>query len=201
MNGIPTVLDAREYRSRLEARWAAFFGLLGWNFEYEPFDCNGWIPDFMLLGKRFWSSEEGRDMPANLPTTQILVEIKPYVNLKDFDTKKIMGSMRGTPYWGKEILLLGSTIFEEYENSIGPALGWLGDFFPEEETEEGKGGYDFEWATFVLHDSLGFCHSLNSYHDRISGEYCGGHIPTPRWEDVRRLWNQAGNIVKWYPRG
>lgn len=44
----PTMYNGRLYRSRLEARWAAFFDLAGFEFEYEPFDLNGWSPDFLL---------------------------------------------------------------------------------------------------------------------------------------------------------
>jgi hypothetical protein len=45
---IPTVYAGVQFRSRLEARWAAFFDLLGWKWEYEPFDLEGYIPDFLL---------------------------------------------------------------------------------------------------------------------------------------------------------
>jgi hypothetical protein len=37
------------FRSRLEARWAALLTLIGWPWEYEPdLDLNGWIPDFAI---------------------------------------------------------------------------------------------------------------------------------------------------------
>jgi hypothetical protein len=45
---IPTLYRGRMYRSRLEARWAAFFDRLGWIYEYEPFDLGKWSPDFMI---------------------------------------------------------------------------------------------------------------------------------------------------------
>ena len=45
---IPTLYRGRMYRSRLEARWAAFFDRLGWQHEYEPFDMGKWSPDFAL---------------------------------------------------------------------------------------------------------------------------------------------------------
>jgi len=48
MKPIPTPYKGRQYRSRLEARWAAFFDLLGWHTEYEPIDFDGWIPDFVI---------------------------------------------------------------------------------------------------------------------------------------------------------
>lgn len=46
--GTPTVYAGVEFRSRLEARWAAFFDQLGVRWTYEPFDGNGYIPDFLL---------------------------------------------------------------------------------------------------------------------------------------------------------
>jgi len=64
---IPTVYRGRRYRSRLEARWAAFFDLLDWKHEYEPFDLGEWTPDFIM--------REGIDC---------LVEIKP---ISAFDRK------------------------------------------------------------------------------------------------------------------
>lgn len=46
--GIPTTYAGTRYRSLVEAKWARFFELLGWPFEYEPFELNGYIPDFVL---------------------------------------------------------------------------------------------------------------------------------------------------------
>jgi len=59
---IPTTSQGVNFRSRLEARWAEMFTLLGWRWTYEPLDLDGYIPDFMLhLG------------------TPVLVEVKPVV--------------------------------------------------------------------------------------------------------------------------
>jgi hypothetical protein len=57
---IPTFYSGVNFRSRLEARWAALFDIFEWEWEYEPFDLVGWIPDFVL--KR---------------NNHILVEVKP----------------------------------------------------------------------------------------------------------------------------
>ena len=62
-HAIPTLYQGIEYRSRLEARWAAMFDNIGWKFTYEPFDTNGYIPDFLIHGDR-----------------PMLVEIKPAVS-------------------------------------------------------------------------------------------------------------------------
>lgn len=58
----PTLYKGINFRSRLEARWAAMFNVLGWTWEYEP-ECDGtYIPDFVLHG---------------LNERRIFVEVKP----------------------------------------------------------------------------------------------------------------------------
>lgn len=61
---IPTMFDGVQMRSRLEARWAAVFELMGRKWQYEPFDLNGWIPDFM------WEVDDAL-------TPRPLFEVKP----------------------------------------------------------------------------------------------------------------------------
>ncbi len=56
----PTTYSGIVFRSRLEATWAAFFDLCGWRWMYEPFDLEGWSPDFAL----------GHDL-------KVLCEVKP----------------------------------------------------------------------------------------------------------------------------
>jgi hypothetical protein len=72
----PTKYKGVMFRSRLEARWAAFFDLVGWEWEYEPIDLNGWTPDFRIR-------IPGSTYPGKL---FVLVEIKPYFDLGKFDT-------------------------------------------------------------------------------------------------------------------
>lgn len=67
---IPTMYNGVQFRSRLEARWAAFFDLCGWRWEYEPFDLNGWIPDFIV--------NPSVSEPEWLRTHPWLVEVKPW---------------------------------------------------------------------------------------------------------------------------
>ena len=45
---IPTTYKGILFRSRLEATWAAFFDLCGWEWKYEPCDFNKWLPDFRI---------------------------------------------------------------------------------------------------------------------------------------------------------
>lgn len=62
MSAIPTKYNGTQFRSRLEARWAAFFDLLKWEWDYEPLDLRGYIPDFLVR------------VPRQEP---LLVEVKP----------------------------------------------------------------------------------------------------------------------------
>lgn len=75
------------FRSRLEAKYAAFFDLCGWAWSYEPVDMNGWIPDF-AIGER-----------------PVLVEIKPFWNDDQWGEAKEKIIRSGCD---KEVLLLGA---------------------------------------------------------------------------------------------
>ena len=58
----PTTYKGVRYRSRLEAKWAAFFEICGISAFYEPFDLEGWTPDFLV---------------PNYKGSRLLVEVKP----------------------------------------------------------------------------------------------------------------------------
>jgi hypothetical protein len=79
-----TTYRGTRFRSRLEARWAAFFDLIDWSWVYEPFDTEGWIPDFLVRGAFPFLVEVGPCITANeyvakgekartaYPTTRVL---------------------------------------------------------------------------------------------------------------------------------
>ena len=48
MKSVETVYNGTTFRSRLEANWAACFDIYRWQWTYEPFDLDGWSPDFLL---------------------------------------------------------------------------------------------------------------------------------------------------------
>lgn len=73
MHAIPTTYGGVNFRSRLEARWAAFFDLLGWSWEYEPIDLAGYIPDF-IVRQTVLAVPSGGSVRIESP---ILVEVKP----------------------------------------------------------------------------------------------------------------------------
>lgn len=73
IKAVPTLYNGVNYRSKLEAQWAAFFDEMGWEHTYEPFEINGLIPDFIIYCTT-----------KSYPVSQMIVEIKPEI----FMTKK-----------------------------------------------------------------------------------------------------------------
>lgn len=105
--GIPTTYRHRQFRSRLEARWATFFDLMGWQYEYEPFDLAGWIPDFLLIAAH----------------ESYVVEIKPVVEFPEEVADKIAASG-----WEGRAVILGCTIpVRSFDVDLrrGAAMGWV----------------------------------------------------------------------------
>lgn len=72
----PTKYSDVMFRSRLEARWAAFFDLCEFEWQYEPVDLDGWTPDFYLKFPCGHSSCGGYH--------SLFVEVKPYSNIAEF---------------------------------------------------------------------------------------------------------------------
>jgi hypothetical protein len=111
-NAIETAYRGHLFRSRLEARWAAMFDLLGWSWTYEPFDCAGYIPDFVLHGDR-----------------PVLVEVKPDLTYEELakHASRIETAIRGT--WKGDYLIVGARVgwYEEESNFTDlNTLGVLG---------------------------------------------------------------------------
>lgn len=46
---LETRWNGRTYRSQLEARYGAFFEIIGWTVEYEPGNAALWLPDFLVM--------------------------------------------------------------------------------------------------------------------------------------------------------
>lgn len=174
-HGIPTTFNHRVYRSRLEARWAIMFEMLEWKAEYEPFDCNGWIPDFAIRGH------------SKLP---LLVEVKPTFVLPPETVLKIDQADEA-----HEVLLVGIAPMaaDEWE---GPRLGWI-----REMGYEGAAGQPCGWWQEALlgrwENRIGLCAAYGSYHDRISGENEGSNGYGVSLSEITAMWAEAGNLSQW----
>jgi hypothetical protein len=173
---IETRYSGINFRSRLEARWAAMFDLLGWGWTYEPTDFKGWIPDFAIHGEK----------------EIIYVEVKPVGDFPEEVANKLAAS--GCPGDVLIVGMLGPTWSKKYEC---PTIGWLGDFAVE-------GCFWWEPAAMSRwggEDRIGFCHSEGTFCDRITGKYDGGGFgsnPVTQ-EEVTSLWREACNRTRWSP--
>lgn len=173
IKAIETMYKNTLFRSRLEARWAAFFDLCGWEWSYEPADFNGWFPDFCL----FCESEGERD---------VYVEVKPVSTapLDVFDKIDKSGC-------SAEVLVVGirNPFTPKYWDAC--AIGWL--------REDGIGWDEAIYRSGYGYgsDGIGFCHTTGSFRNRISGHYDGNDFSTIDRATIKGLWSRAGNLVQW----
>ncbi len=136
----PTIYNHRQYRSRLEARWAAMFDFIGWDFEYEPEPLKTWSPDFLLteaLGGVYievkpyslWSDELMHKLypycgshrigliADDLITNENQFFIGKYFN-KHVHRDKLLLKDLGTPYYGPMNQNLINRLWIESANKV-----------------------------------------------------------------------------------
>lgn len=87
--GIPTLYKGLRFRSRLEATWAACLDELGIEWQYEPIDLKGYIPDFVL------------------PARKLIVEVKPSLDPTDMWEHVIKIEKSG---WPDDVLIVGAAV-------------------------------------------------------------------------------------------
>ncbi len=104
-SGIPTLYKGTMFRSRTEARWAAFFDLANIPWQYEPIDLQGYIPDFVVP----WHND-------------LLVEVKAECKLSDLDEHKAKIENSG---WPGEALIVGTGLICPADQH--PILGLIGE--------------------------------------------------------------------------
>ncbi|THK38126.1 hypothetical protein EHS39_11620 [Ensifer sp. MPMI2T] len=75
IKAIPTVYNHVQFRSRLEARWAAFFDLCGWQWDYEPFDLDGWAPDFKIVSGSVAALAEVKPLDATCQDVSVYADV------------------------------------------------------------------------------------------------------------------------------
>ena len=115
---IPTI-GARglHFRSRLEAQWSFVFTELNWNWEYEPYDLNGYIPDFIV------TFEDGNEL---------LVEVKGIMNAwdKEEECEEYILKIKNSG-WTKKYMIVGGNVglgkFSKHRGH-GVSLGLVGCF-------------------------------------------------------------------------
>ena len=170
---IPTKHYGVQFRSRLEARWAAVFTAMGWRWEYEPIDLKGYIPDFILI----------------FPAGPVLAEIKPVLTFAEMSPAmdKIDTSGWESAASLNQALVLGATWYTgrvaESDSGYYPIIG-----VARSRPETGLCGW---YHAALIHD----CE-----HTRVIGQLCTAcpaHDDGDLIDDFWAVWNEAGNEVQW----
>lgn len=184
-------------RSRLEARWAAFFDLIGWSWVYEPYDTGDWIPDFLVQG-----------------TSPFLVEVGPCVLDSEYSAKaaKPLAAYLPIPAYCERIAHETCRHGDDFVVRIEPerltlvvgvsplwaASQWLGREAAGLITDNGDGGTGpVGWV--VCRDCKAIAVS-NLYYTN----YPCGHAPHDDTfqlpgQEVVNTWNAAGAKTQWQP--
>ncbi len=181
---IPTRFNGIQFRSRLEARWAAMFTACGWAYQYEPRDFDGYIPDFRI-GKRF-------------------LEVKPATKFPVADAKKMMGAIdlyenRDEVGW---LNLLRESPSTQSNLPFARAIGWNIDSDEEAECDIVVIVRTGRWGE----DGFRLLHYVPRYRQFTTGvwEIVDGRPIHPLddvvfddGEAIDQAWAQACNLTQW----
>ena len=159
-----------EFESLHEATCAALFNRYGWRWERPRHPRNRWLPDFHLRGN-----------------TSVYVECKGSLKWEDVphfaELTRYEDAVSGT---SDEVLLIPAAP-RRIQNDRGyPAsiLGFLYDGNVWSYAELGR------WS-----GRIGFCHSANSWKDRMSGENAHGAMGDGQRPDIEVDWRSAWQTV------
>ncbi len=194
---IPTMYGGTQFRSMLEARWAAFFDLIKWRWTYEPYEQHGWIPDFLLNGS------------GSCTKHSLLAEVKPITEFCEETANKIEAASRGVK--PLSLLLLGATTplnstkvgIDELWNRSREQIGWLLDMRNREKDLGQENRWDkalfgisseySRWPSIFAPDVAG---EVGSYEGFFTGTHNGNPLEWPAGR-LECLWREAGNKVQW----
>ena len=101
MKAIETEYRGINYRSRLEARWSAFFDDLCWPFVYEAVHLEWYLPDFVLT----------------LPHGPLLLEVKPGLHVDGL--RQYTAKVDATD-WEHEAVIVGAYPFNKDDSGGAP---------------------------------------------------------------------------------
>lgn len=178
MTGIPTIGPKEiQFRSKIEAQWAYLFESFKWKWEYEPYELNGYIPDFII----------------KMNEVQILIEIKGDNDIwKEYKPhlKKIRESG-----WKGNCIILGSTYKKSESHEGGISVGIFADKIDEideidkiEKTDDiiiRYSGLDWDFGGEYGGHDLDF--SVN-YWKRLDEK---------GFEKFEKMWSIAKNLTQW----
>lgn len=179
MSAIATMFGGIQYRSRLEARWAAFMNNINWQHTYEPIDGDGYIPDFIVHGEK-----------------PFFVEVKPAVTEGEFVAEQDKVE-RGVRSLGRDVVIVGLTPFNG--SQIGPGF-YVDDHVAGYLCQEGV--WDkANWRTCLQCHEVALVHSSGDFATYPCNHYDGkAYAGNPAMEYLQGAWSDACNEVRWKGR-
>lgn len=148
INAKTTCYGGVNFRSILEARWAAFFDLIDLEWKYEPHEINGKIPDFILYTKK----------ETEYKINQIIVEIKPLIFINSEFEKELLNKYGNVK---AHILILHENPFykSKYHNTV--CIGYLAQYLDNSHYDfcegELKGIFDIGSSEMIFDGIFGEC--------------------------------------------
>lgn len=190
MTPIETYYNGHQFRSRLEARWAALFDLLDWTWTYEPIDANGYIPDFLIGGYN-----------------SFIAEVRPSTRPADYldEAKKVAIGLEGV--WGGNTIILGANACLTETEDVRGREAWpcqdkyAGYYLPDGPMAGGCQGDRYneglvQWTTCEECGNAAVRHTTQSFKCMPCGHYEGDAWagPTP---NIQLLWGEAHAKTRW----
>lgn len=168
----PTKYGGILFRSRLEARYAALWDLLGLHWEYENLELDSYVPDFLVDVALY----PGPDKQPTMPT---LIEVKPVWTPEEYETPISKIALSG---WTGPAIVVGSTV-RKRELFLAKPEYIIGYGHPTVTPKHALPGTR-EWFPVGWNDT-----------GPAAGQFSFGGTA-----DLTSLWREAGNEVQWRPR-
>lgn len=177
IKGIETEYRGILFRSRAEARWAAFFDLLGWPWQYEPIDLEGYIPDFVVgFREPLLVEVKGGVLPQDVPTSE---------------TIRMACSKIECSSWGHRAIVVGSA--PRLTDPQSMLIGWF--VAPDADNDETANSEACLFRCGACGDPS--IHSgSGSWQCIRCGAYDGDRY-VEAVEDAPELWAKACNATQW----
>lgn len=178
---IPTSYGGVDFRSRLEAKWAALFDIYAWRWTYESADLDGYLPDFYLHFDR----------------GDVLFECKPE---KRSDELAVHVSKIARSGWRRDFVIGGAAILSPRTAPVLASFGAMGEWQP----GPGNDG-EYLLGEAMAHrcracDRVSFHHDAGSWRCAQCGREGKRLIDPIVWQHANEAWRQAGNRVQWKGR-
>lgn len=191
----PTRYNGVNFRSRLEAKWAAFFDILKINWGYEPVDFQHWSPDFVLKGRTGSIYAEVKPIEwEGIMTRHMLSQVKYRTDLDKVRKTNIPAIVLGVG--PAQLIGYGEQLSDErYRRMVSYDAAILGVFVCPKQDD----------VPLIIKDSLGENFDFYELDKNETSSKGGPFLNTldfrksdyTSFDFVKDAWIQAANATQW----